>query len=502
MVSKRKIAKNTIIQYIRLIISVLVGLYSVRLILNALGVNDYGIYDVVSGIIVLFGFIQASVGQTSIRYISVSLGESNSIGTKETFRRCFWMHVIISVILVVILEIIGISLIDHFLTIPSDRLNAARIVFQCMILSLFLNIISTPFQALIIAHEEFLVTALISILDSFLKLSIAFFITVATGDKLIIYAMLMAIVTIVNFILYYFYNLTRHRSEFACFPFSFKGLKQVSQFAGWTLLDVFGTVATRQGYSIILNKFIGPSANAVFAIARHIEGQLYNVSGSVIDTMKPQIMISHGNNDEKLMFKLSFMAGKLGYSMMALIAIPIIVLMPDVLTLWLKNVPEGAAEYSRLLIVACMMEQLTRGLVYANQAQGNIKWFCIIISVIRFSALPISCALLYMGFSGISAIIVFVICETLGSLSRLLVMKILSDIDVKSFFTSVVAGVFPPTFISFVICIIAYRNEGSIINMALSSVASIIVYIISFYYFGLSIEERRKISSRIYISKN
>lgn len=155
---------------------------------------------------------------------------------------------------------------------------------------------------------------------------------------------------------------------------SFKGIKKQSKFAGWTIIDVLGTIANRQGYAIMLNKFFGPVTNAAFALARQIEGQIYTISAAVIDTIKPQIMKSYGSNDRERMFKLSMTAGKFGFILMSFIAIPLIVMMPLILELWLKSVPESTVTFARLMVLACMSEQLTRGLVYACQAIGHIKW--------------------------------------------------------------------------------------------------------------------------------
>ena len=293
MQAANRVAVNTIIQYVRLILNVLIGLISVRLILNALGEDDYGVYDVVAGVISLIGFISSSLNQTSLRFISVSLGKNDSEDIRTTFNNCFWLHLFIALGISLLLEIVGLFLFDGFLNIASDRIYAAQCVYHFMVITLFLNILITPLNALIIAHEKFIFTAGISILDSLLKLAIAFALIYTSQDKLILYGFLMAAVTGINVLLDFVYVRVSYKNEVSLSKPCLSGMKEVTGFAGWTLLDVIGSAATRQGYTILINKYFGTAMNAVFALARQVEGHIYTISTSVIDTMKPQIISAY-----------------------------------------------------------------------------------------------------------------------------------------------------------------------------------------------------------------
>lgn len=495
-----RIALNSFIQYSRLIINLVVSLFSVRIILNALGANDYGIYDVIAGVIGLLGFINSSLNQTSIRYLSVCLGNNDNSKVRSTFNNCFWLHLFIALIISILLEIIGTFIFDYFLNIPPSRLYAANLVYHCMVLTLFIQVAITPFSALIISHEKFIYIAIVSIIDSLLKLAIAFFILKTSYDRLILYGILMALVTIINAILYISYIYKKYNDEVVIAKPSKKGILSQSGFAGWTILDVIGSVATRQGYSIILNRYFGPVINASFAIARQVEGQLFNISASIIDTMKPQIMISFGANDKKRMYRLSITAGKLGFSMMAIVAIPLLIYMPDILTIWLKNVPEGTVLFTRLLVLACMAEQLTRGVVYACQATGKIKWFSVIVSAIRFSALPISLLLFHLGFPHYASIVVFLICESIGSLTRVLIMSKLDDFDVSFFIKNVLFRILPSFFIGVIMCGLLKRWFNNTMPFFILNV-TICCFLFStiVYFFALSSDERLTIN-RIVLS--
>lgn len=494
MNNTNKVAINSMAMYVQLILNVLIGLVSVRIVLNALGASDYGLYNLVAGIIAMLSFVNSSLSQTSVRFISVSLGEGIVERINKTFSSCLSLHVIIALVLSAVLELVGLFMFNGFLNIPLDRVDTAKVIFHCMTFSLFLNVLGSPFRAMLVAHERFLYLTIIGISDAILKLLIALIVTFDFSDKLEIYGLLMVIVTVFDVLSFVLMCAMKYRKDIhfvKCERTEFKG---VFGFAGWTLLDVVGTVATRQGYAIILNLFFGTIVNAVFAISRQIEGHIYTLSASIIDAMKPQIMKSQGAGDTERMFRLSLSAGKLGFTMMAFVAIPLIVFMDDILQIWLKEVPEGTASFSSLLIIACMSEQITRGLVYANQAIGNIKWFSISVSTMRFMALPVSCLLFIAGTPAITAIYVFVICEALGSFSRILILKKISDFKPIEFISSVLLRIIPPFVISIGICWVQSRILFGVSGICISAIVSCLIYAILSYIIGLDKTERTAIN--------
>lgn len=490
MNNANKVAINTIAMYVQLLLNVLIGLVSVRIILNALGASDYGLYNLIAGIITMLSFVNRSLSQTSVRFISVSLGEGVKEKICKTFSSCLTLHSIISVSLVVFLEIIGLFIFDGFLNIPDGRIETAKILFHCMIFSLFLNVFGSPFRAMLVAHERFLYLTIVGILDALLKLLIAFVITLNFSDRLEIYGLLMAFITIIDILLYISMCIVKFKDEIQYVRCNKTDLRGVAGFAGWTLLDVIGSIASRQGYAVILNVFWGTIINAVFAIARQVEGHIYTISASVIDAMKPQIMKSQGAGDVKRMFRLSLTAGKFGFTMMSFIAIPLIIFMEEILNLWLKDVPDGTAVFSVLLVCACMAEQLTKGLVYANQALGNIKWFSLSVSIMRFVSLPISCVLFYRGASPVSAIFVFLICESFGSLSRVFILSRISEFDISIFVTSIIFRVLPPFFVSLGVCYIFSNIVSDFWGIVGSFIITCILYALLTYFIGFDKTEK------------
>lgn len=493
MQTANRVALNTTVQYAQLVLNVLIGLYSVRVILNALGASDYGIYDLIAGVVSLLSFISSSLAQTSMRFLSVSLGKGDNSKTAHTFSICFWLHLYIALFLVTTLFVLGFFLFDSFLNIPTERIGTARILYYTMSFGLFLNISITPFKAMIAAHEKFVYISCVEILDSLCKLGIAFIISVTMWDKLLFYGLLMLGVIIVNVFCYVLFTTIKYREKISLRRASVSKMKEVTGFAGWTLLDVLGSVATRQGYAILLNAFFGTVTNAVFALARQFEGHMYTISVSVINTMKPQIMKSLGAGDTNRMFRLSLTAGKFGFSMMSLVAIPLLVMMPEILTLWLKEVPEGTVLFSRLMVTACMFEQLTKGLVHANQALGNIKWFSITISTIRILALPISWLFFHYGAPAYVAIVVFLFCETIGSFSRVFILSKISEFETMNFVKSVLLQLLPPFIISLVVCIFSYHYSKGIWEMLLVCLITISTYGALLLAMGLTKEEQKTI---------
>lgn len=485
-----RVAINTVVQYIQLVLNVLIGLISVRIILESLGTIDYGVYNLLGGVIAMLSFVNSSLSQTSIRYISVSLGKRDIGDLKKTFCSCFYLHLFIAIALVVVLEAIGLFLFNGFLDIPEDRIFAAKIVYHCMVFTLFLQVAATPFNAMLVAHEKFIYTSCIGILNALCKLGIAIMILNTMYDKLISYGMLMALVVVIDVSLYILFVLVRFNKELSLRGIEIFRIKQLLGFAGWTLFDVLGSLFNRQGYAIVLNKFFGPATNAIYALAGQVEGPLYSMSSSVNNTMKPQILKSQGAGDTSRVLRLSLTSGKFGCSMMSLLAIPIIILMPEVLDLWLKEVPDGTVFFSRIMLLACMSNQLTMGLVAANQAIGEIKWFSIVVSCTRMAALPISIVFCLFGASSYIPMIVFAVCETLASFSRVLVMSKISNLKISDFFRSVVFQMLPPILFSAFVGILLHFLFSGYVGMIVVAAGSAISYVLLFYLLGMTDVEK------------
>lgn len=498
MNSNQRMAFNSVVQYVRLVLSAIIALYSVRIILEALGANDFGVYNVVAGVVAMLGFINSSLAQTTIRYISVSLGEGDINKTRETFNSCIWLHVIIGVSLFILLEILGFFIFEYVLKIDASRIFAAKIVYQAMLITLLVTITCAPFSAVLVAHEKFLFTAIVVLVDSFAKLAVAFFLKSYGGDRLILYGFLMMLVTMFNYGCYIVYCWTHFKQQVQVGSFTRSGLKQLSSFTSWTIIDVLSNVTSRHGFAIVLNYFFGTLVNAAYAVARQIESQMFTISSAVIDTMKPQIMKSFGAGEMGRMMKLSFKAGKYGFFMEGLVAIPLIILMPDILGLWLVNVPDNTVVFARLLVISCMMEDVSRGLAYACQAVGDIKKMSIWVSVCRFIIIPLTFSIYWLGCPVVWGFYVLVISGLMCSLCRLFIMKELIDFEIMSIIKMMLIQIFTPFLLSLGICCCLFDIfDKGILTILFMVVLSTVVYGLCVYLIGLSSEEKAVVNSYV-----
>ena len=494
MQAANRVVVNTAIQYTRLVVSALISLVSVRLLLGALGKNDYGLYDVIAGVIGLISFISSSLSMTSTRFLSISLGKKNDEETRIAFNSCLWMHVLMAAGLVIILELLSLYIFDGYLKIEPDRVQTAKLIYQCMLVSLFFSISVTPFISLLVSHEKFVYVSLVFIVDALCKLGIAIVVTKYSQDRLLLYGVLMMLIAILNVFCFVACCWIKYRRELRVKIVPFKELTGVSGFAGWTMLDALGATLSRQGYAVMLNRFFDTTVNAVFALARQVEMPVYVISASIIDSMKPQIMKSYGSGDVPRTMRLSMTAGKMGFAMMSLLAIPMLFMMPQLLDYWLVDYPEETILFSRLLLIACMANQLTMGLFYANQAIGNIKWFSIIVSTFRMMSLPVSWCFLRLGCLPYVAIVVYVVCETLGSLSRVIILsRICDEFKVMDFVKLILLKILPPFLVGMGICWYLSRFACSVWGLLWVTAVTVMIYGLAMFFFGLSKVEQNAI---------
>lgn len=495
MSSAKRVAVNSVVQYINLIINVVFGLYSVRLILGALGEVDYGIYGIVGGVISMLAFLNTSLAQTSVRYLSVCLGKKDIVGLRNTFNDCFWLHLFLAFALAVLFELLFPFLFNGLLKIPSERIDAAKWVYHCMVFVLFLKISTTPFSALVVSHEKFVYVSLLGIANTCAKLFVAYALWIVNHDKLITYAVLMAVVTSVDVLLYLVFLIVKYKGEVRISRPYFEGMKRLTGFAGWTIVDTVGNVVSRQGYPIVLNHFFGAAINAAYEIGRQVAGHVYVVSSTCVETIKPQIIKSYGVNDTDRMLKLSLTAGKIGFIMMSFVTIPLFIMMPYILDLWLVQVPKGAITFARMLMVVEMVEQLTKGITYACQAMGRIRGISILVAGFRILGIVLSAVAFLFIHQPIIALYFFIVCESLASFSRVIVLSKISQFRIRMFIKQILIGILPSFFIAFTTCYLVYMLKDGLLWVLFSIMVTVIVYSLMTYLIGLTDDEKQSINS-------
>lgn len=410
--NNKRIAKNTILLYIRSFLLLLIGLYTSRLTLQVLGVEDYGIYQVVGGVVTMFSMLSSTLNAASQRFITYALGTENNNEVKLVFSTCMTLHIILGFIAVFILEILGVWFLSTKLNIPPDRLQAATYVMHISIATFFINVISVPYNSVIIAHERMGAFAYISLLDGVLRLicvSLLFFIN---WDKLVLYAVFYFVVGLICRSIYSIYC-TNHFEETRSIKLYIEKdlFGKMFSFAGWNLLGSSALVLRNQGIDVLLNMFFGVSVNAAKGVSNQIQTAVHQLVGNFTTSVNPQLTKSIAQKDFARTHSLIFHGGKMAFSLMMIIAVPFIINCNAIMSIWLKEVPEYAVEFAILSFIYLLTDTQSRFLINSILANGKIRTFQITLGGVKLFAVPLTWVLLKLGGSPMVGIIVNIILQ-------------------------------------------------------------------------------------------
>ena len=477
----KKVMFNSIVLYVKIIITMLISLVSVPMILHALGESDYGLFNLIAGVISMLAFLNSSMAITTQRYLSVAIGEGNTTKLNCIFNVALILHLSIGLIVVFLFEGCFLFLFKGFLNIEPERLFAAKIIYQFIVVSTFFTIVSVPYGAVMNAKENMLAFSIIAIIDSLLKLGLAFYLGRCPFDRLIIYGGGVALISIFSMV----FNRLYVKYKYKEFEYGFKRyfdkttLLQMLGFTGWNTLGAVAMIGRNQGIAVIFNQFCGTVANAAYGIANQINGVLGYFSTTFQKALNPQLMQSEGMHDRSRLIRISLISSKYSVWVIALFAIPLIMEMPYVLTLWLKDVPMYTLQLSRLVLVLAIVYQFSVGLMSSIQAVGTIKYYFIVMSTLILLNLPICYFILKFGFPLHYCIVVFIIIEFISLVVRLLMAHRLVGIGIYSFVKTVC---FPN-----VLCVISgfiiaypfyYLFQESFIRVVLVSFSYLIGYVL------------------------
>lgn len=396
--NSKRIAKNTLMLYFRMFVMTVVGLYTSRVVLRELGVSDYGIYNVVGGIINMAGFLNSAMIAASQRFLSYELGHGDSDRLSRVFCTSINIHAVICIIAFILAETVGLWFINTKLNIPDGRMIAANWVFQASIISFMINVMSVPYNSAIVAHEKMSVFAYISILDVVLKLLIVYLLLLFPFDKLIVYSILMVcVVTLIR--LCYTIYCKRHFAECAYHFFIDKPLfKELFSFAGWSIVGNLGFSFKDQLSNIILNLFYGTTVNAARGLGMQVTAHVKTFAQSFTMALNPQITKQYAAGNIESSRKLVYAGSRYTFYLLTLISLPIILNIDYILKLWLGDVPEYTVQFVKYSILISLIYALSECVTKAIQATGRIKWFQIGICIIMLSELPIAWVLLKLGY--------------------------------------------------------------------------------------------------------
>lgn len=388
----RRIARNTVYLYGRLLFVLVISLYTVRAVLNALGVEDYGIYNVVGGFVSMFGFLNASMANAIQRFFNFEIGKNGPESSIKVYNTAIRIQIILAIVVIIACEIVGQWYINTKMAIPYERVWIAKWLFQFSLLSLCLTILQIPYSAAIMAYERMDFYAIVGVIDVLLKLGIALLIQIFTGDKLLLYGILLFVISIVDIILYYGYVRLNFRwLIFSKNEYSIHLQKEMLSFSGWSLLGSFSYMFRGQGVNMLLNYFFGVLINAANGIANHVSSALQQFSANLIIAFKPQLVESYASGNYDRTREIFFMMSKISYTFIYIIAVPVLLQMDAILSLWLGyDYPKYTSEFASLIIIMMVIGSLHTPITQTIQATGKIVKFQIITSLIICSIVPIT----------------------------------------------------------------------------------------------------------------
>lgn len=437
--NNQRIAKNTMLLYIRMLILMLINLYTSRVILKALGIEDYGIYTAVGGFVAMFGMISTALGGAISRYLTFSLAKDTPERLREIFSTSIIIQFALCVLLITIAETLGIWFINTQMDMPADRIVAANWVFQISVLTTIINLIGIPYQSLIIAHERMSTFAYIGIYEGLFNLSIAIILSyVVSFDALITYAILLCALAVSVRAIYGVYCSKNFPESSFKFIIDKELLKNMFSFAGWNFIGTTSGVLRSQGINVLINIFCGPAVNAARGIAMQVNGALSGFTGNFMTAVRPQITKSYalGNKDayENLVFKSS----KFSFFILMIIFLPLIIESKFIISAWLVEVPEYTIEFVQVILILTLVESYSHPLIYLLLSTGNIKKYQILVGVIQILNFPIAYVLLKLGLSPISTVTSAIFIAIICLFTRLWLLKNMINFPVKTFTTNVI----------------------------------------------------------------
>lgn len=503
--NNKRIAKNTLLLYVRMLFNLIVTLYTSRVILQALGIEDMGIYNVVGGIVTMSQVVTSSISNAISRFLTFELGSSNILKLKKTFSLSVTVLLILAAIIFIIVEIGGIYFIDKILNISENRLYAAHFVLLFSALTFCVNLISVPYNASIISHEKMNVYAYIGIFEVIMKLLVAYLIMIVSSiDHLMLYAISLFGVSLIIRI---FYGIYCGKSFIECkysMIWDKAIIKELFHFASWNFLENIANVFKSQGVSILINVFFGATINAAQAIANQVSNAIQQFSTNFITAVSPQIIKLYAENQITEMLKLTSRASRFSFYITLIIAFPIICNLSFILHLWLTTVPQYTDTFILLIIVWILIEVLAQPIVRIILATGNIKQYQIGISFIMFSNFPLSYLALQQGMGPNSIYWISALTCLMALIYRLISLKqLIKNINIADFSKrTLVAPLLLGGLAISMFILLRFMHLDILFNIIISFFIGEIILILSIYKYGVNENERKFIVEMIYSKLN
>lgn len=491
--NNKTIAKNTLMLYMRAILMMGIGLYTSRIILKALGITDFGIYNAVGGIIAMFGFISSSLSNATSRFITIAIGRGDQSYTNRTYGNIKVMYYILCVVIVLFAETVGLWFLFNKMTIPADRMSAAFWVYQYSVLSSVVGFISVPYNSAIIAHERMSAFAYISLLDATLKLVICFLLQMSPYDKLIVYATLLFFVGVIDRIIYAVYCNKRFEEVHAPARIDKEQLREILTMSGWSLSGNLFWILNTQGVNLILNVFFGPVVNAARGIAMQVQGVMGQFVTNFQTAINPQITKSYANVEYDRMHSLLHLSSKFSYFLMLLMSVPVFIEAPIILKWWLGTIPDNTIVYLRIILLYSVFATLANPLWIAVLATGKLKKYQLWDNMVQALVLPISyIAFKYFHAASYWVFIILLVAEIVEIFVRVWVVLPLINHKYLDYIREVVI---PLVLVSFVAPLVPlalsnYLSTNEVVEFFMISVISVLSSFLFIWLLGMKRSER------------
>lgn len=498
----KRIAKNTLMLYVRMLFGMLVSLYTSRVILEALGVEDYGIYNVVGGFVTMFSLLTGALSHSTGRFLTFELGKNNMDGLRKYFSTSLLIHIVLACIILIVAETIGLWFLNAKMTIPSNRIYAANWVYHCSVISFMISLIGIPYNASIVSHEHMNMYAYIGIFDIILRLLIVLLMAYLpyTFDRLIVYAVLLVLAFLFVQSVYALYC-CRNFKECRTHPVLYKSCwKKMWNFTGWNFIGGTALVLKDQGVNILLNLFYGPILNTVRGLSITVSNAVNSFAGNFMAAINPQIIKSYASNDYEYMFQLMEKGTRFSFYIIWILTLPILLETDFILTLWLKNVPDHTVNFVRLILVVSLIDVLSNTIITAQTATGKIRNYQLVVGGMLLTNFPISYALLKLGFQPECIMFVAIFVSICCLFLRLLILRNSINLSIIWFCRRICKNVFFVVLVSIIIPSLIYYfmpKEGWM-RFVIVCTFCLLCTLLSILRIGCSPVERQFIYDKVY----
>lgn len=492
LTSNVRIAKNSIYMSIRMLVVLGVTLYSTRIILNALGVEEYGIFNVVAGFVGLFSFLSTSMSNSIQRFFNFEFAKNGLLGAKKVFNTSFLIQLILAIFLLCILETLGPWYIKNKMVLPSSQINTAVNLFHCSVISFLCIVFQSPFLAAVMAHERMGFYSVISVLDASLKLLIAFILPYLGGEPLIVYGLLLVLTSLVVLFSYFIYS----RIEFDEIRFSFywnKGLlKSMLAFSGWNLFGTFSGIMKDQGVNLIMNLFFGPIVNAAKGVATQVNNGIQSLISNIIVPVRPQLVQSYSLGNIDRVMRLTYSVSKLSTFMLYIISVPLLYELDYILKIWLGvNVPEYSSSFIRIVVFMSFINNLNGSISGVVHASGRMKKYQLLGAIVNLLAIPLVYISLKFGGSPELGMALVALVTLANQIVCMLVLKTIVTYSIGDYLKRVIL---PFIKVACITCWIPYLLvnfvDPSFTRLCLVTIISIVTILPAIYFVGMSADER------------